>query len=275
MKAHFEVNGAFTLIVAFLAVVLISSVAFAVSAKVDSATTLEELKTMSTQGNADAMLELGERLIQGTGVDKNVDDGFKWLQKAADAGKSQAWYDMGYVYSNGFMGDADLPAAMKYFRSGADKGNADCQFSLGLIYQAGKRIPGGVDEDPVAAVKWYRLAAEQGQPEATFHLGQIYFNGWGVKADSVEAVKWYRKGSEVGNPETMWFLGVAYEKGAGVKRDPVQAYALVVAAMSGIDNPEHQQEMIEKRDLLRMDLNPDQLKQAEKLSLEWQAKIKK
>ncbi|MCJ7791690.1 MAG: SEL1-like repeat protein, partial [Dehalococcoidia bacterium] len=63
------------------------------SPKIDASTPVEELKALASQGNADAMLELGERLIQGQGVETNAAEGLQWLHKAADAGKNQAWYD--------------------------------------------------------------------------------------------------------------------------------------------------------------------------------------
>jgi hypothetical protein len=57
------------------------------SPKIDASTPVEELKALASQGNADAMLELGERLIQGQGVETNVAEGMQWLYKAADAGQ--------------------------------------------------------------------------------------------------------------------------------------------------------------------------------------------
>ena len=88
-----------------LAVVIVAAGYATLSAgepsKIDASTPIEQLKTLASGGNADAMLEYGERLVQGQGVDSNTTLGLGWLQKAAEAGKSEAWYDIGFVHSNG------------------------------------------------------------------------------------------------------------------------------------------------------------------------------
>jgi uncharacterized protein len=203
----------------------------------------------------------------------------QWLQKAADAGKTQAWYDLGFIYANSAGVKADLPRAIRYWHTGAEKGNADCQFSVGLVYQAGERIPGGVKADPAEYTKWYKLAAEQNHQEAIYHLAQLYLWGDGVKKDSVEAAKWFRKGAEAGNWDAQWSLGESYRVGRGVTQDHIQAYALWVAAIDGAENPEQSEEMSEhikgmseQLDKLGQELTPEQIAQAQELSKEWIAK---
>lgn len=242
------------------------------SPKIDASTPVKELKALASQGNADAMLELGERLIQGQGVETNAAEGLQWLHKAAAAGKSQAWYDIGFVYSNGVGVEMNITEATKYFRNGAEAGNADCQTSLGMLYQAGEKIPGGAKTDLIEAAKWYRLAAEQDHGEAIFHLAGLCMAGQGVKADPSEAVKWYRRGADLGNPEAKWMLGRCYQEGTGLAKDIVQACALFSAAIDGVEDSAQKRGMTEKRDKLRKELNADQLKEAERLAEEWKAK---
>ena len=242
------------------------------SPKIDASTPVEELKALASQGNADAMLELGERLIQGQGVEANVAEGLQWLHKAADAGKNQAWYDIGFVYSNGLGVEMNMTEAMKYFRKGAEAGNADCQTSMGMFYQAGERIPGGVKADLAEAAKWYRMAAEQNHAEAIFHLAQLYMRGEGVQQNAAEAVRWFRKGADLGNSDAQWYLGRCYQNGKGVTKDLVQAYALFSTAVDGAENPEQKKGMVEERDKLGKELNADQLKEAKRLAEEWMAK---
>lgn len=239
------------------------------SPKINASTSIEDLRAFALKGNADAMLELGERLIQGQGVDTNAVEGLQWIQKAADAGKANAWCDLGMAYSNGFGVKTDMARAMELYHKGAEKGDACCQASLGMFYQAGERIPGGVKADPAEAAKWYRLAAEQNHQEAIFHLAQLYMQGDGVKQDSSEAAKWFRKGAEVGNPDAQWMLGICYRKGIGLAKDNIQAFALISAAVDGAENPEQKKGMAEARDKIGGELGPDQLKQAQKLAQEW------
>lgn len=260
-------------VAAMLALVFgLSQPAPAQSPTFDSTTTVDQLKALAGRGNGDAILELGERLIQGQGVATNIDEGMRWLAKAADAGRREAWYDLGFVYSNGLIGGKpDIAEAMKYFQKGADLGNADCQTSMGLIYQAGEKIPGGVKADPAQAAGWYRKAAEQNHTEAIQHLAMLCMTGQGVTADPAEAAKWFRKGAELGNADCMWGLGQCYLGGKGIAQDSSMAFALFAVAVEGTTNPEQKAAMAARKDQLAKSLTADQLKKAESLMSEWKA----
>ena len=243
--------------------------------KITDSTSVEELKILASKGNADAMFQLGEKLIPEQGIDSGATEALQWLQKAADAGKIQAWYDLGFIYANTAGVKTDLLRAINYWKTGAEKGNADCQASMGLVCQAGERIPGGVKADPAEAAKWYKLAADQNQQEAIFHLAQLYLWGEGVKKDSVEAAKWFGKGAEAGNPDAQWMLGMCYHKGAGIEKDNVQAYALISAAIDGVQNPEQKKGMSEQLDKLGKEMTLEQVSKGQELSKEWIAKKNK
>ena len=262
---------------ALLCVILfVAAAATDESPMIGASTPVEELKALASQGNADAMLELGERLIQGQGVMSNTEEGLQWLHQAAAAGKNQAWYDIGFVYSNGVGVKLDMTEAMKYFRKGADLGNADCQTSMGLIYQAGERIPGGLKAaDPVEAAKWYGMAAEQGHTEAIQHLAMMNAMGMGIEQDDLEAVRWFRKGAELGNADCKWGLGQCYLDGKGVQQDSVMAYSLYSASLDGVEHPEQKKAMTARRDELGEALTAEQLKKAEPIIQEWKAQEKK
>jgi TPR repeat protein len=265
---------AFGALSVLLILTLLGTSASAQAPRITSSTSLSEVKSLAAKGNTDAMMELGERLMQGKGVEVNAKEGLAWLQKAADAGKHEAWYALGFVYANGVGVPTDMQVAMGYFRKGAVAGDADCQTSLGLLYQAGEKIPGGVKADPVQAAKWYRLAAEQNHTEAIQHLGMLCMTGQAGKADPAEGARWFRKGAELGNPEAQWSLGMCYEQGKGVTKDLVQAYALYVAAADRADNPEQKKGMSERCEKLGKELTQSQLKEAQDVTKEWKAKAK-
>ena len=69
---------------ALMVVALAATIASEEPQKITDSTSVEELKTLASNGNADAMLEYGERLVQGQGVDSNTTLGLSWLQKAAE-----------------------------------------------------------------------------------------------------------------------------------------------------------------------------------------------
>lgn len=257
---------------ALMVVALVATIVAEEPQKITDLTSVEELKTLASNGNADAMLQLGEKLIPEQGIDSGATEALHWLQKAADAGKTQAWYDLGFIYANTAGVKKDLLRAINYWKTGAEKGNADCQFSVGLVYQAGERIPGGVKADPVEAVKWYRLAAEQHNTEAIQHLAMMNSMGMGIEQDNSEAIKWFRKGAELGDADCLWGLGHCYLDGRGAPQDSVLAYALYSASLDGFRNLEQKQAYSERCVELGKKLTKEQLKRAEPLIAEWKAK---
>jgi TPR repeat protein len=221
------------------------------------------------------MLELGERLLHGNGVDTSTAEGISWIRNSADAGNGQAWYALGVVYANAVGVETDMERALGCFLKGAALANADCQASMGLFYQAGDKVPGGVKADLAEARRWYMLAAGQNHEEAILHLGQLLMFGQGGAADPPEAARWWRKGAELGSAESQWSLGQCYLNGKGVAKDPVQAYALFAAASEGASDPNQKKGMSEQAEKLAKELSPEQLSKAKSLTQEWKAKGKK
>lgn len=256
------------------AMVFLTIVAYAQPVKINESTPLDQVKSEAAKGNADAMLELGERMIQGKDIQPNAQDGLKWLQKAANAGKHEAWYDMGMVYSNGMGVTTDMEKALTFYREGARLGDANCQCSLGLFYQAGEKIPGGVKTDLAAAEKWYRLAAEQNHTEAILHTAMLCLNTPQENPRVTEAAEWFLKGATLGDPEAQWSLGQCYFSGKGVTKDLVKAYALYSAASDGVENPPQKKGMSERRDKVGKELSAQQLNEANEMSKEWKNKQK-
>jgi TPR repeat protein len=270
MKAGMHALG--ILLLMTLIVAAMCTTAIAAEPEFDASTSITQLESLASGGNAAAMLEYGERLVQGQGADSNTAQGLSWLQKAADAGKSEAWYDIGFVYSNGVGVELDVPKAVTYYRKGAEAGNADCQASMGLLYQAGDKVPSGLTADPAEAVKWYRLASDQNHTEAIQHLAMMNAMGNGIKQDNAEAARLFRQGAELGNADCTWGLGQCYLSGKGVQPDTVMAYALFSASLDGVENPEQKKAMTEQCDKLGKALTAVQLTMAEPLILECKAK---
>jgi uncharacterized protein len=253
-------------------ILLISATATGQTPKVNDTTPLDSLKAYCDRGNSSAMIEFGERMLQGKGIAVDTVQGIALLQKAANAGNTQAWYELGVVYANNIGVKTNMPKAMACFRKGAELKNADCQTSLGLFYQAGEKILGGVKADPAEARKWYTLAAEQGHQEAMLHLGQLLVFGQGGDANPVEGADWFRKGAELGNPESQWSLGQCYLQGKGLAMDSVQAYGLFAAAADGAENPQMKKGMTERTEALGKNLSEKQLSAGKQVAAEWKSK---
>lgn len=162
---------------------------------------------------------LGTYYSEGTGLTKDVEQGKRLLQQAADAGFSYANFNLailqhasgqdflaeldkarqsgnskaGLLLADYYLLAANDPEKMKQAREiyqyFADKGDKEAQLKLGFLYERGL---GGEANNELAA-HWYALSAEQSQPIAQYLLAQLYQVGRIDKApDYAQAKKWYQ-----------------------------------------------------------------------------------
>jgi TPR repeat protein len=173
--------------------------------------------------------------------------------------------DVDQVFSQGLAAfeRGDFATALGSFRLRAEQGDADAQYFLGHMFAAGKGVP----ENDAEAVRWYGLAAEQGDALAQFMLGSMYANGEGVPENDVKAVKWYRLAAEQGLRMAQTMLGYEYVVGERVRQNYVEAYKwLALAAAKGDAAAK------EARDMVRGEMTPAQIAEAQKLAAEWKPK---
>ncbi len=123
-----------------------------------------------------AMFELGQRFYQGDGAEPDFAEAFKWYQRAADHGVSQAHVALGYLYLHGEGTPKDEAQALNRWQTAAEQANADAQFCLGCLYSAGFGANPLVNKlgsavglclcDTVEAYKWFHLSALNGNRQA-------------------------------------------------------------------------------------------------------------
>jgi TPR repeat protein len=171
------------------------------------------------QGNARAMVLLGDCYEEGIGVPQDYALAMKWYRLAADAGNPAAMENLGMLHDDGRGVSQDHAEAMKWYRKAADVGHPSAMNNIGDLYQDGS----GVRQDHAEAMKWYRKAADARSPFAMYNVGRMYQNAWGVGQNYAEAMKWYRKAADAGNTHAMNAIGLLYRKGLGVSQDYTEA----------------------------------------------------
>ncbi len=122
-------------------------------------TDIARMREKAEAGDPTAQFMLGNAYLVGSGVARNNEIAFRWLQKAAE------------------------------------QGNDEAQNQLGILYRTGQ----GVERSKEEAVKWYRKAASHKNAQAMFNLGAAYYNGDGVPVDDISAYAWFLAGSDAGN----------------------------------------------------------------------------
>jgi TPR repeat protein/CHAT domain-containing protein len=201
----------------------------------------------SEQGDNSAKSRLGKMLVQGKGVNRNIDAGLKlmtkaaeaggrieqsalgmvlldldkistgldWLRKAAKQGNERDQATLGLKLIEFKLDPGDTEEAVGWLRKAAKSGYAYAQWNLGLLYENGHVVTRDYD----AALKWMKRAAEQGVNFANSRLGYYYSNGLVTQINHKEAVKWFRRSAKTGDPYSLFMLGMLHQNGLGTKKD--------------------------------------------------------
>jgi len=181
----------------------------------DFAKALPLLQKAADAGDTDAMLNLGWLYANGNGGGQDFGKSREWYQKAADAGNTDAMLNLGWLYANGYGGFTDFDKAREWYQKAADAGNTDAMLNLGELYANGD----GGGQDFGKAREWYQKAADAGNTDAMLNLGGLYEVGKGVAQDYRKARELYRKAADAGNTDGMDKLGGLYANGKGVAQD--------------------------------------------------------
>lgn len=114
--------------------------------------------------------------------------------------------------------------------------------------------------DYATALADWRPLADRGNPDAQFHVGAMYELGRGVVRDHAQAKLWFIRAAENGSAIAQLTMGSMYVTGHDEAVDYVQAYAWISLGARSV--PQAQSTL----DLLRKDLTPAQLDDAERIA---------
>ena len=175
-------------------------------------------------GDPDAEAWLGAVLID-RGKNREA---IKALQRAADAGSSEANHRLGLAFAEGLAGTPrNDQRGAEYFEKAANAGHRRAQINLGILYLRGQ----GVTRDLVQARAWLEKAAATDDPSALYTLGRaMEERDEAIAADSIRAADLYRRAAEKGHALAALRYGLAMVDGIGVKRDPNGAQTWLLQA---------------------------------------------
>ena len=129
----------------------------------------------------------------GKGSSTNAEGKSDSLSSPTDANDQ---YNLGYQYVTGDGRKKDLPEGLKWIERAAEQKFPEALFHMGAMYHHGQGTP----QDYSKASKYYLAAAEQEHPKAQNNLAVLYSEGLGVPADLSEAYKWFQMASKNGHP---------------------------------------------------------------------------
>jgi len=126
------------------------------------------------RGDANAQFQLGVQYMQGQGVERDYEEGIRWLSEAADQNHESAQLYL-QLWDNDFeVGQQGDSIGVRWLKEAARALNVDALYRLGFLYESGR----GVIANEVEANKWYQLAVSQGHQEAKKRV-KLMSNGEG------------------------------------------------------------------------------------------------
>lgn len=132
------------------------------------------------------LVELGRRVCNGVGTEKNIMLACTYWEKALALGSADAAFNIGATLENGEIGGTpaspDLASAFKYYKLAADLGDPECKYLVGYWFSIGR----GCEQNYYNAEKYLYDSLTAGQKQAVPVLVRI-----GVIQDIKEALKKY------------------------------------------------------------------------------------
>ena len=170
---------------------------YGIGEPVNLARALDLYRQAAERADGEAEFIYGGMLFQGQGGDVDKRNGFKWLLKAAEHGKTspESLAIIGSMYLRGSMVPQNFVEAKKWLNQGADQGSMAARTDLAYLYYNGL----GGERDYEKALKLYEQAALQGDVLAQANVGLMYATGTGTGMDRAKGYAWYSLASSRGN----------------------------------------------------------------------------
>ncbi|MDO9476411.1 MAG: tetratricopeptide repeat protein [Pseudohongiella sp.] len=124
---------------------------------------LSQLMRQGESGDAAAQFELGNRYLNGSGVEQDNFEALRWFTLAAEQENRNAQYNIAVMYLNGIGVIKDAEQAIAWFLRAAENGDPPSQFTLGIALFNGQL---GVPQNTAEAYKWFTLAGAAGHQSA-------------------------------------------------------------------------------------------------------------
>jgi TPR repeat protein len=134
---------------------------------------LVQFHDAAERGDRLAQFNYAMMLLTGVGVTANVDEGLRWLKRAADANMSHAQYVYGRMFDDGEFVARNPAEAHRWFLRAAKQGHVQAELSLANQFLDGRGTP----RDNRQAFAWYKQAADAGEPTAQYVTASFYERG--------------------------------------------------------------------------------------------------
>jgi TPR repeat protein len=146
-----------------LVMLLVLFAGISIGSQAQAPTELTQLMRAGENGDAAAQFDLGNRFLNGTGVEQDNFEALRWFTLAAEQENRNAQYNIAVMYLNGIGVIKDAEQAIAWFLRAAENGDPPSQFTLGIALFNGQL---GVPQNTAEAYKWFTLAGAAGHQSA-------------------------------------------------------------------------------------------------------------
>lgn len=178
------------------------------------------------------------------------------MRRASERGVYQASVLLSTCYESGYYVEKNSEEGYRYLTLAAKQGDAESQRRLALVDSPNRR---GAEKRSGEEIKAQRVseekekakllteAAESGDGIAQYHLGRAYAHGSGVQKNEKKAFEWYLKSTEQRKHEqtanAYYEVMRRYENGIGVEKDTEKAKSYYFIALGANMSQEERAEL--------------------------------
>lgn len=181
---------------------------------------LEWVKEAALRGDLEAQVDLGNRHLLGTNVNKSKKEAYKFFLLAANQGHPEAQYQVGHLLSKGFSGqEKDITEALNWFKKAADQSHFEAQYRHAVLIL--KQDSLSTLDEIKKALEDLNTFADQGHLESQYLLATIYKIGsCHVAKNPKESFKNLLAAAKQEFAPALSEVGIYYRKGIGVDAAP-------------------------------------------------------
>lgn len=176
---------------------------------------LDIAQDRAAQGDGEAMCQLGNRHLEGDGVDQDMKKAAEWWQKAHEAGDVGGTHNMGYYY----LHEGEAEKGVNYLIQSSAAGYALSYHVLGGYYLSNAEEEGNIQKGMINMT----TAAELGYAPSQWNLVSIYHDGKIVPKDYDKSRYWLDKCLESNYPQAHYAKGQCLFYGDMYEQDFTQA----------------------------------------------------
>lgn len=194
---------------------------------------LELLRKAIKLKNGDACDRMGWVYAEGTYLEKDDKEAFKYFKMADEYGSANGALNLGVYYLVGRGIDRDEEKARGCYERAVERGSAEAAIRLVDIYDNemfmdminGTMINGRSNPILMSKYKEYlEKAVKLGSPRAYYYMANNYYGGaYTYPQDFAQAFVYYKKAADDGWVDAYNDVADMYEKGLGCVKNPTKA----------------------------------------------------